>query len=264
MQPQAVAQTLVKVEDEWRVEAAKFAECSTENVDGYGCDAAPKQFEKSCSTIVGAVLQASGGDRGVVEEYLSDVCGEPQLDGWRRQLCEDFSGAVARAMTADVYKNREELDAASPCRAFWLGLGERERARARSDREERSARGGREAAARAEAEGRAAAEAAARERRRRAEAGARREALASRRASEEASRAAEDADEEAEEVKRAVEEAQASIDGAAPRGSARNASGAARRAGGGAAAGAPNATGNTTGNASLGPGALHEDGQGAE
>merc|ERR1719345_238493 len=58
MQPEVVARTLSEVEDEWKSQAASFAECnSTETSE---CGGAPEQFSKSCSTVVSAVVQAPG------------------------------------------------------------------------------------------------------------------------------------------------------------------------------------------------------------
>jgi len=161
MQPQVVAHTLVRVENEWRAEARAAADCDGPGAaNGSGCGGATKSFEQSCGTVVNAVLQASGGDRGVVQEYLDDICGQEVLKGWRNRVCQTFSFAVSSAMTADVYENREDVDVPAVCHEFWKGLAEDEKAivdkeRAASEAHEKQAE---EAAAKAAQE--AAAEAA--------------------------------------------------------------------------------------------------------
>uniref|UniRef100_A0A7S1LEX6 Uncharacterized protein n=1 Tax=Alexandrium catenella TaxID=2925 RepID=A0A7S1LEX6_ALECA len=197
MQPQVVAQTLVKVEDEWRAEARASAECNaTGALSGAGCEGgAPRRFGKSCPTVLSAVVRASAGDRGVVQEYLDEICAQEQLKGWRSRVCQTFSFAVTAAMTADVYENREELDVASVCRDFWKGLAEDEKAIVAKERAEQEA-SEREEAAKKAAVAKEAAEKAAKEA---AE-------LAERRQAEEATEAQRRQAEAAAEAKRQSEE----------------------------------------------------------
>merc|ERR1719261_1343361 len=85
MQPEVVARTLSRVEDEWKAQAAVFAECnSTAGLPGatiVNCADAPSSFDKSCNTVVNAIIQGSGGDRDVAKEYMSDVCSQKSVSG---------------------------------------------------------------------------------------------------------------------------------------------------------------------------------------
>merc|ERR1719473_271866 len=80
MQPEVVARTLSHVEEEWKAQAAVFAECnSTSGLEGatiVNCNDAPASFGKSCGTVVSAIVQGSGGDRDVAKEYMVDVCSQ--------------------------------------------------------------------------------------------------------------------------------------------------------------------------------------------
>jgi hypothetical protein len=123
MRPEVVAQTLSNVEDEWKAQAAVFAECnSTSGLEGasiVNCEDAPSSFGKSCSTVVGAIVQGSGGDRDVAKEYMVDVCSQKAISGWHQQQCHTLADAVRGAMTADKYENRESFNSAKLCTGFW-------------------------------------------------------------------------------------------------------------------------------------------------
>merc|ERR1719162_2049360 len=103
MQPEVVAKTLVSVEDEWKAQAAAFAECSAvakeaDQQDGEACSTATNAFQKSCKTIVNTVVQASSGDRSAVQEYMNEVCGEKALDSWHQARCTFLSSSVVDSM----------------------------------------------------------------------------------------------------------------------------------------------------------------------
>jgi len=123
MRPDVVAKTLAKVEQEWNDETAEFLECNLTRSKAGGEDAAkscaPANFEKSCPTVVGAILRASSGTRSVVTEYMGDVCGEPALQGWMQDRCQVLSAALTDAMSEDSYENRESLDVSRFCQGFW-------------------------------------------------------------------------------------------------------------------------------------------------
>jgi len=123
MQPEVVARTLSNVEDEWKAQAAVFAECnSTSALPGssiVNCADAPSSFGKSCSTVVGAIIQGSGGDRDVAKEYMADVCSQRSISGWHQQQCNALAVAVRGSMSADKYENRENFNSVKLCTGFW-------------------------------------------------------------------------------------------------------------------------------------------------
>lgn len=209
MQPQVVAQTLVKVEDEWKTEARAFAECNmTDAAWSAGCGGAPRRFKQSCATVLGAVVQASSGDRGIVQEYLDEICSQEQLQGWRSRICQSFSFSVTAAMTADVYENREDLDIPGVCHEFWQGLAEDEKMLLQQEREEQDAKKKQEASKAAEAAKEAAEEASKQAARSKVEAARQ----AERRRREEEAHGAEEAQKAAEEVEEEADEREREVD----------------------------------------------------
>merc|ERR1719408_793980 len=142
MQPEAVAHTLVQVEDEWRAQAASFAECNatlTEGSDISECNSAPDAFQKSCATVVSAVVKASSGNRGNVKEYMGIVCGESELSGWHQERCGELASSVFDSMSDDNYQNRENFNAASLCSGYWSKFAAEEKVRVDQERAEREA-----------------------------------------------------------------------------------------------------------------------------
>lgn len=122
MRPEVVALALGKVEDEWKNQYRLYVECNqtaASEAEARRCLDAPHAFEKSCAKIVGAMVQASGGNRDSVHEYMADVCSEPELNGWRRGRCEILAATVLAGMTPDQYMNRETLNAQPLCVSFW-------------------------------------------------------------------------------------------------------------------------------------------------
>lgn len=177
MRPELVAKTLASVEDEWKAQAALFADCNlTQGASLVNCKEAPGSFAKSCGTVVTAVVQGSSGDRDVAKEYMEAVCGQSVISGWHKLRCSNLAAAIDRAMTADDYSNRETLDSTHLCTGFWSTFLDEEQKRAAEEQAERAAQ-----------EKKAAEEAAA----------------AAKKAEEEAKKKA---DAEAEEEKRRVEE----------------------------------------------------------
>lgn len=206
MQPEVVAKTLLKVEDEWTAQAGMFAECNATATTGQEleeCAAAPKAFEKACGTVMSAVVQASNGQKEDVTEYMNTVCGEDVLAGWRSQSCKSLAVAMLSGMSDDAYNNREHFDSGKLCSKFWTQFSNAEIKRVAAEKaaeaekekkeaEERAAQEKKDAEERAEAEKKAAEEAA---------------AEAKKREEEEAAKAAEEAQKAAEE-KAAQEAAQ--------------------------------------------------------
>jgi len=121
MQPTVVAKTLSKVESEWRSQALQFVECNAEPNHGH-CEAATGTFQKSCGTVVNAVVAASSGDRETVRDYMAVVCDEPQLKGWKKGRCRNFAQAILGAMTTNDYENRVHLYVTGLCTHFWTNM----------------------------------------------------------------------------------------------------------------------------------------------
>jgi len=132
MQPTVAARTLSKIESEWRSQALLFAECQA---DGHNdCGRVQSSFQKSCGTVVTAVVAASSGDRDTVHEYMDVVCNEPELKDWKHERCQNFAKAISNSMTADNYENREHLNMQDLCLGFWARMSSEEGARAAQER----------------------------------------------------------------------------------------------------------------------------------
>lgn len=156
MQPEVVARTLSRVEDEWKAQAAVFAECSTTaglpGASIVNCADAPSTFEKSCNTVVSAIIQGSGGDKDVTKEYMEDVCGQRSISGWHQQQCHTLAIAVRGAMSADKYQNRVSFNTGKLCNGFWTNFLKEEQDRAAQEKAEREAAEKKEAEEAAEKE----------------------------------------------------------------------------------------------------------------
>jgi len=134
MQPNVAANTLARVEAEWRSQSLQFAECNGE-IGRHDCGAFQGSFQKSCDTVVHAIVTASSGDRNTVKEYMAVVCDEPQLLGWKREGCLSFAQAILSAMTADSYRNREHLSVGALCTGVWASMSSVESARVAQEHE---------------------------------------------------------------------------------------------------------------------------------
>jgi len=151
LQPEVVANTLAKVQDEWKQQATAFIGCTSKS--GKDCNEAHVSFDKSCATVVNAVVQGSGGDRLVAKDYFGTVCNQKQLAGWRKLRCSELATAlVDHSMTADKYANRESFKAGTLCSSFWTKFVAEEQKREEQEAKERAEREKREAEARAKAE----------------------------------------------------------------------------------------------------------------
>jgi len=143
MQPEVVAKTLSAVEEEWKAQAAVFAECDDTNaLPGatiVNCADAPSSFGKSCSTVVNAIIQGSGGDKDVAKEYMADVCSQKSISGWHQQQCNTLDLAVRRGMSADKYANRQGFDASKLCTGFWSSFLGQEKQRLAKEKAEHEA-----------------------------------------------------------------------------------------------------------------------------
>jgi len=162
LQPDVVAHSLVRVEDEWRAQAAAFITCT--EADGNissGCSTSPAAFRKSCGKVVSAVLQASSGERSAVKEYLDDVCNQKELQGWRHDRCKSLKVVLTSSMSPDSYDNRESLNPEAVCGKFWSDFTAKEQARMQQEREATEAEERKEAQEAAEESKKATEEAAA-------------------------------------------------------------------------------------------------------
>merc|ERR1740130_1925578 len=83
MQPKAVAQSLLVVENEWQQEAQFYADCQARGDQEAikECRDAPAKFKNSCGMVVSALLQGSSGDKPAVQGYLNAVCSQQVLEG---------------------------------------------------------------------------------------------------------------------------------------------------------------------------------------
>lgn len=215
MRPDVVAHTLSKVEDEWNLQVASFAECNisaTTAEEQAECGLAPKAFQRSCSTVVSAMVQASNGDKADVSEYMRSVCDEDSLknEGWRQERCTQLAVQIVDGMSDDAYNNRESFDSAKLCTKFWTKFSTEESARLQKERAEKEAQEKKEEEEREAAQKKAEEEEAAAEKQRQEEAAAE----AKKKEEEEAAAAAEQAKEakaaqEAEAAKLAEKNAEA-------------------------------------------------------
>jgi len=121
MQPTVAARSLARVETQWRSQALDFMECTSHAGPG-DCSKARAAFQRSCGTIVIAIVSASSGDRPTVREYMATVCDEPELKGWRAERCQNFAQRVIGTMTADAWENRNNLDVDHLCNNFWANM----------------------------------------------------------------------------------------------------------------------------------------------
>lgn len=164
MRPEDVAEKLARVEDRWEDMATSFVECMEDsnstgvdgNVRGWGnaCSNSARDFVSSCATVVGAMVQGSSGQRGVVKEYMLAVCNAGPLKDWKQERCQLIATEVDAAMSDDSYSNRENLNLTTACGKCWSRYTEAAGARYKKEKAEREA----EEKVRAEEEAKAAAE----------------------------------------------------------------------------------------------------------
>lgn len=134
MRPELVAKTFSRVEEEWRTQAVAFTESNASEAK-----AAWSSFSQSCGTVVTAVVQASGGDRDIVKDYMGNVCGQKVLAGWPKQRCQELAMTISEhGMLADNWANRQILQPSKVCNAFWSKLVEAERNREAIEAKERA------------------------------------------------------------------------------------------------------------------------------
>jgi len=86
------------------------------------CQDAPASFGKSCGIVVGAIVQGSNGDNTVIQEYMSSVCSQSIITGWRQKQCQSLALALNNAMTGDFYENRNNFQSQKVCDSMWSRL----------------------------------------------------------------------------------------------------------------------------------------------
>jgi len=150
LHPELVAQLLMQVEDDWKMEAGLFVSCNGTMGSDTKCNGARNAFERSCSKVVGAVLGGSGGDKDKATEYLGDICRQPALQGWKHDKCQSFADGVLNTMTDNEYQNRNYFDTSKVCTGLWSNLAAEEKLLL-AEAEQKRARERLEAAKKAEA-----------------------------------------------------------------------------------------------------------------
>jgi hypothetical protein len=176
MRPDIVARTFSAVEDEWRSQVSLFLDCNASTPEGKGCRSQQMTaFSTTCAKVVDAIVSGSDGDRDNAREYMSDVCAQSSLSGWKQSSCKELALAVFDyGMNSNSYANRHMFKSKTTCAGFFSTFLDAEEKRKAQEAEE-------EAKARAEQEKKAAEEA----------------AVAKKKAEEEAAVAKEKAEEEA-------------------------------------------------------------------
>lgn len=122
MQPEVVARTLSHVEDEWKAQARAFIKCElseSNEAQIRDCDDTPSSFEKSCSTVVSAVVKGSSGNPKVLVEYMGDVCRQKTMASWHQTSCAALADSINMKLTASHYDNRINFQAKPVCDEFW-------------------------------------------------------------------------------------------------------------------------------------------------
>jgi len=119
LQPDVAARTLVQVENDWQEEVAAFVACDS---SASACLGASHAFEKSCTEVVSSVVTGSKGDKGVVQEYWRDVCGEVVNDEIHKNQCEMLGSVMDSRMSLLSAQNRMSFNALDTCKEFFSRL----------------------------------------------------------------------------------------------------------------------------------------------
>lgn len=141
--------------DSVSVVEGSFLECDAKRRSH--CAKSKESFLHSCSSVMGAVVRASSGQRAVVKEYMTDVCTESVLQGDLKEGCLGFASVLDDSMTDDSYSNREQFNLAEPCANLWQLIAASKTKRMAQENEDSAAEEKRLAQERAESERKAAA-----------------------------------------------------------------------------------------------------------
>jgi hypothetical protein len=159
MRPDAVAHSLMVVEDEWISQAAAYVDCTGKATlkqaddSSDACFPAAEAFKKSCAMVVDAMFQGSRGDKDAVNEYLELVCGQSFLAARHRARCEKLAGAMNALMVEDSFWNRVDEQDLKICKDTWADIVGDEKQRALTEQKAAEVAGRlRAASAKAEAD----------------------------------------------------------------------------------------------------------------
>jgi len=135
LHPEVVSNTLARVEDEWKSQAAAFAECKETQGSNTACMKPQQDFSKSCITVVDAIVKGSSGDQNRARTYMDVVCGQRSLVGWHHERCVDLGRAIDSALQFNEFANRMNFKSAQLCSGFWSSFASAEQKRAKEERE---------------------------------------------------------------------------------------------------------------------------------
>jgi len=119
LQPGNVAQTLVEVEKEWQEQVASFVACGSSDS---ACLGASRAFEKSCTEVLNSVVKGSSGDKDVVRDYWTDVCGDIVNDEEHKNQCEMLGSVMDSGMSPSPALNRLSFGALDTCQEIFSRL----------------------------------------------------------------------------------------------------------------------------------------------
>jgi len=134
LQPEVVAQTLARVQDEWIVQAAAFADCHAMTGALGNCKGSQQSFGKSCAKVVDGIVQGSSGDQNMVGEYMNLVCAQKSLTAVHHDHCRGLQQAINGALQFNSYSNRMHFNSGELCNKFWSTFADSEQKRAKAER----------------------------------------------------------------------------------------------------------------------------------
>lgn len=112
MQPNVVSHLLSEVEHSWEKLALSAL---LGQKDGA---AALREVQGSCQKVTKSIINGAQGEKDHVIEYMKEVCAEDQ-NAQEKKMCEEYATQIESFMTYDSFHNREELDLAAFCEAFY-------------------------------------------------------------------------------------------------------------------------------------------------
>jgi len=136
MRPEVAAKTLARVQDEWIVEAAAFADCQAKSGALGNCGGSQQSFGASCSKVVDAIVRGSSGDQNKVAEYMNSVCAQHSLSSVHHTHCLGLQHAIDGALQFNSYENRMRYNSGALCSKFWSTFAESEHKRAEAEQKQ--------------------------------------------------------------------------------------------------------------------------------
>jgi len=110
MQPEVVGHLLAEVEKHWEEGKVASLRKQMDETTALG------EMTKSCTKVSKAIIDGSDGDKDKVVEYMRDVCSS---QGTEHMTCDNFAASVEGFMSNDAEVNRNDLDLAKFCHAYW-------------------------------------------------------------------------------------------------------------------------------------------------